>query len=50
MNDDMAIVLKETDHGRNTVRLQEEHQQVLMQLEEFSAFSKTCKPPKKKKK
>ena len=50
MNDDIARVLIETDHGGNTTRLQEEHETVLAMLEELSTFCKTCKPPKKKKK
>jgi hypothetical protein len=44
-----SVAADETDLGRNDEKLAALHQQVLKELEAFSEFCKTCKPPKKKK-
>ncbi len=47
-NEISGRVLKETDLGRNELLLQNEHKEILTQIESLSDFCKDCKPPKKK--
>jgi hypothetical protein len=44
-----AFVARETDMGRDSVRLRVFHEVVLEEINQLSDFCKTCKPPKKKK-
>jgi hypothetical protein len=44
-----AFVAKETDMGRDSIRLNVFHEVVLEEINQLSDFCKTCKPPKKKK-
>lgn len=49
LNAELGRVLKLTDFGRKEEILEEEHQKVLLQIEELSDFCKKCKSQKKRK-
>lgn len=49
LNQRHAQAFKETEYGRETEKLKQLHDQVLIEIAELADFCKTCKPVKKKK-
>lgn len=45
-----ARLYKETNFGKEKALLAQEHQKILQEIDQLSAFCQNCKPPKRKKK